>query len=154
MRPQGVWIRICALVALIALVLPASANVASCMSRAKGMTCCMAGTGSVAKLKAVTAVHDCCHPQVESSSSGSVLTESKSKCRCVLKSAPIQPTNVSVLNTATDQFEVAMPTAPVGSTDSEPASAQTQTIFFGDSSPPYEPHGSATHGRAPPVPVF
>jgi hypothetical protein len=154
MRGQGVWSRICALVALITVVLPASANVASCLPHSKQVTCCMSRSASVAKPRALDSEPDCCRHKARSSSSSTAISEGKSQCHCPLKSIPGQPTNVSVLNSAIDQFEAVVPIKPSASIGSEETFAHTETIFYSDSGPPDDSYGSATHGRAPPVTVL
>ena len=149
MRPQRAWLRICALLALISLVLPASARVVSCMDHAKGMTCCMA---KAAKPK-TQPTHDCCGHENKPASATPVVSEGKSACHCVLKTLPTKSANVFTLYSPSEQVEFNIPAKTADSTVAEPTSGQTKTVFYTDSSPPSEPPGSSNKDRAPPVSV-
>ena len=156
MRKQGVWLKLYALLALVCLVLPASARITSCLDRAKGMTCCMSLAAKASKPKVVEHVHDCCHPEsaVKSADSEPSVSEGAVPCHCSAKTIPVQPAQASTLGV--EQGSDDLITLTVANPDLKILSAPDHSarIFFGDSSPPDEPHGSASQGRAPPVSVL
>ena len=148
------WQRIIALLALISLVLPASARVATCVDRVKSMTCCMNQVAPLAKPKSVEVKDDCCQTKARPAKSGSGFSEGKGACHCSIKSIPSQVTNDSVAANGSENLDVTVPVANNFSPNAGTVARITQAIFFGDSSPPNEPHGSSSHGRAPPVSGF
>lgn len=150
MRPQGAWLRIIALLALLALVLPASAKVAMCMGHAKSMTRCMKQIAPSAKPKAVEVKEGCCHAKARSAKSEPGISEVKGQCHCSIKSIPSQVTNDFVAVSGSENLDFTATVQTDFSPNSGTVARVTQTIFYGDSSPPDEPHGSATRGRAPP----
>ena len=153
MRPQGAWLRIFALLALLSLVLPASANVASCMEHAKSMTCCMKQVATSTEPKAAVDKEDCCHKKAKSAKSLPSISEGKNECHCSIKSIPAQPSG-EFNSTTTGNFDIAIPVVINSLPNSGQVARQTPKIFYGDSSPPDEPHGTASFGRAPPVSVL
>ncbi len=155
MRQQGVLNRIIALFALIALVLPASAKVASCLDHVKENACCMSHGQPVAKKLVSEPVSSCCTTKATSDSKAPTVQESKSGCHCKIKSAPTKPLHDSVLQLSSDaNGEVSYSTAPVKLSSSTSEVRLEQAVFFSDSSPPDEPLGSSHDGRAPPVSGF
>lgn len=167
MRQQGVLNRIIALFALFALVLPASAKVASCLDHVKGNACCMSHGQPVAKKLVSEPVSSCCTtkaksdskaPKVNELKSASELKsvdESKSGCHCKIESAPTKPPHDSVLQLSSNSTgEVSNSVTPVNLSSPTPEVRLEQAVFFNDSSPPDEPIGSSHDGRAPPVSGF
>ena len=154
MRPQGAWLRIIALLALLALVLPASAKVAMCMGHAKSMTGCMKQIEPSAKPKAVEVKESCCHAKARSAKSEPGISEVKGSCHCSIKSVAIQVTNDLVAVNGSENLDFTAPAPTDFSPNSGTGARVTQTVFYGDSSPPDERNGSATRGRAPPVSVL
>ena len=151
MRQQGVLNRIIALFALFALVLPASAKVASCLDHAKEQTCCMSLVQPMAKKLVAEQVSSCCKSKSMTSTKVQKIEESKGACHCKIKSAPTKPSNEPVIQLSGDNLEASCSTEPVVSTNTALAERLKQAIFFSDSSPPTNPVGSSHDGRAPPV---
>jgi len=155
MRRQGVLNRIIALFALIALVLPASAKVASCLDHAKESACCMGHGQQVAKKIVSEPVSSCCNTKTKSDSKAPKVDESKSGCHCKIKSAPTKPLHDSVLQLSSDaNGEVFCSTAPVKLSSPASELRLEQAVFYNDLSPPDEPLGSSHDGRAPPISGF
>ena len=154
MRPHGAWLRIIALLALLSLVLPASAKAAMCMDHAKSMTRSMNQIASSPQPTAVEVKDDCCHPKTSPAKSELGISEGKGQCHCSIKLIPSQVSNDFVAVYGSENLDVTEPVATNFPPNSGIVARVTQTIFYGDSSPPDEPHGSATHGRAPPVSVL
>jgi hypothetical protein len=153
MRYSGAWQRIIALLALIVLVMPASARVASCLDHASEKFCCMKRSTTVVKVNPPSISNDCCHQTPILSASMVGLSEGKQSCHCKLNSIPSQPANDLTFNLTVEAPEATVLHPEPLSKPIVVASTQSKTLFFGDSSPPKEPHSSATHGRAPPVSV-
>ena len=139
------------MLALFSLVLPASAKVAICMDHAKSMTCCM---NQIARPKVVDVKEDHCHPKAEPTKSQIGISEGKGQCHCSIKSIPSQVSNDFVAVSRSEYLDATGPVATNFSPNSGTVARVNQTIFYGDSSPPDEPHGSRTRGRAPPVSVL
>ncbi len=161
MRQQGVLNRIIALFALFALVLPASAKVASCLDHVKENACCMSHGQPVAKKLVSEPVSSCCTTKVKSDSKAPKVNESKSVdesksgCHCKIESAPTKPPHDSVLQLSSNSpGEVSNSATPVNLSSPTPEVRLEQAVFFNDSSPPDEPIGSSHDGRAPPVSGF
>ncbi len=154
MRQQGVLTRIIALLALISLVLPASARATSCMIASQKMTCCMARATVAPKPKPVEPKEDCCHPKAKTASGTSAIEKPKTACHCAQKSIPTAPATTSILNLGTEGVEDTVPSQQRFASSPEEIKSQSTTIFFTDSSPPDDPPGSSSQGRAPPVSVL
>lgn len=154
MRSQGVLVKIVALFALILLVLPASARVASCMSIGQKMTCYMAKASVAPKPTPAKVIEDCCHPKVKSAPKASTILEEKAQCHCVQKPIPTSPTTISVLDFGAETVETTVPTQEKLLPQAEPIKVQLVATFYNDSGPPDELHGSSWQGRAPPVSVL
>jgi hypothetical protein len=155
MRQQGVLNRIIALFALFALVLPASAKVASCLDHAKEKTCCMSHVQPVAEKVVTKSISSCCNSKSNAESKVPKVDEAKGECHCKIESAPTKPLHDSVLQlSSVESGEVSdsTPLVQLPSTTSE--RWLEQAIYFNDSSPPDEPLGSSHDGRAPPVSGF
>lgn len=156
MRRQSVWLRLFALLALIPLVVPVSAQVAFCMAHPAMQKCCMAKEAP----KHVEAVEkDSCCADMEATASPvapqtGISSEKDEQCKCFWDSAPNQPTNdvnspavfapsivaENPLVIATTIFEFTFET-----------SLDVQRISFGDSSPPRHVDIASHAGRAPPI---
>ena len=126
MRQQGVLNRIIALFALFALVLPASAKVASCLDHVKENACCMSHGQPVAKKLVSEPVSSCCTTKAKSDSKAPKVNElksanelksvdeSKSGCHCKIESAPTKPPHDSVLQLSSNSpGEVSNSATPV-----------------------------------------
>ncbi|MEI7984051.1 MAG: hypothetical protein WCI55_00360 [Armatimonadota bacterium] len=141
--------------ALIALVLPASAKVVSCLDHVKENACCMSHGQPVAKKLVSEPVSSCCTTKTKSDSKAEKVVESKSGCHCKIKSAPTKPLHDPVLQLSSDaNGEVSYATGPFKLSSSTSEVRLEQAVFFNDSSPPDEPLGSSHDGRAPPVSGF
>jgi hypothetical protein len=154
MRQQGVLNKIIALFALIALILPASAKVASCLDHINEKACCMSHVQHVATKKVVEPVTSCCKSESKADSKVQKVEESRGACHCKIKSAPTKPLNESVVQLSGDNLAVYCSTESVVSTNTTSEEWLEQSIFFGDSSPPTDAIGSSHDGRAPPVSGF
>lgn len=155
MRQQGILTRIIALFALLALVLPASASVASCMDHAKSVTCCMAHQPVAPQPKLAEVKEDCCHPKPKVSVKANLgLSSANVKCQCKLKSAPTRPSNAFALTVPAESVEVTITSVALVLPAEELSFVATKATFYADSSPPGDPHGSPSLGRAPPVSVL
>lgn len=156
MRSRRAWHRIIALLALVSLVLPASARVALCTSSTQKSVCCMAHK-SVAKTKPVEETRSCCQSKAKVApvqSGSSSVSEGKDRCHCVAKLAPTAPATLASITGGSELVEVTIPSQPESTPRTESVTNHVTTIFSGDSSPPDEPHGSSGHGRAPPVSIL
>ncbi len=154
MRQQGVLNRIIALFALFALVLPASAKVASCLDHVKENACCMSHGQPAAKKIVTEPVSSCCSHQAKSVRAVQKVVEAKGNCHCKIKSAPTMLSNDLGVQLSRDNLEISCSAEPVASTNFDTVARLDQVIFFSDSSPPDEPLGSSHDGRAPPFSEF
>ncbi|MEI8281452.1 MAG: hypothetical protein WCG75_03505, partial [Armatimonadota bacterium] len=136
MQQQGILTRIIALLALISLVLPASARATSCMIASQKMTCCMARATVAPKPKLAEPKEDCCHPKAKSATRILAIEQAKSACHCAQKSVPVAPAPASILNLGHDGVEVIVPNQERLTPSPEATQSQSTTIFFTDSSPP------------------
>ena len=97
--------------------------------------------------------HDCCGQEIKPASTLPAVAEGKPACHCVQKTAPTKPAIYVNYKSSSELVEFNIPAKTAHLTDVEPTSAQAKTVFYSDSGPPSEPHGSSSHGRAPPVSV-
>lgn len=155
MRRQSVWLRLFALLALIPLVVPVSAQVAFCMAHPAMQKCCMAREAP----KHVEAVKDSCCAETETTASPvapqtGFSGEKDEQCKCFWDSAPTQPTN-DLNSPAVFAPSVVAETPIVFTTTifklTYETSLDVQRISFGDSSPPTRGDIACHAGRAPPV---
>lgn len=156
MRRQSVWLRLFALLVLIPLVVPVSAQVAFCMAHPAMQKCCKAKEAP----KHVEAVEkDSCCADKETATSPEVpqtgISDEKSElCKCFWDSAPTQPTND--LNSPAVFAPPVVAESPLAFTEilftfTFETSLDVQRIFFGDSSPPKHADIASHAGRAPPI---
>ena len=148
MRQQGVLNKIIALFALFALVLPASAKVASCLDHAKSKACCMVEASP--KQVVAEPTHDCCKPKASKPQSDHKITEGKQGCHCI-KAAPTQSLRNFATIIVVESGEKALlpPVEPL--TIQDFTAISTNAIFASDSSPPRQACCTSHSGRAPPV---
>lgn len=154
MRRQSIWLRLFALLALIPLVVPMSAQAAFCQAHPAGMACCMGHREGKPQKKSVTAPSCCQSKAFESISSGNEISIGvDTHCKCTFGSYPKQISHESVVSigSTVPSVDHALALPPVHKNPSYGSYLVVPSIYFGDSSPPIVGHFSASLGRAPPV---
>lgn len=150
MQQPRVLNRIIALLALISLVLPASARAVSCITTSKQMACCMEQAKPEAKNAISEPAHSCCKDETQANVTQ--ISEGKQGCHCI-KSFPAQLPNKLDSFTSIALVDLVFPANQKSLASVEPVSTHRQKISFTDSSPPCEPLLSLHSGRAPPISV-